>query len=200
MSMAFLAAYCFLLRVPSECLPIVHGFGDERDRQFQAAMFLAGGRLQLKLKRRKNRPLGSEMCSCCALVVGTFAGWLVASRYRKCWCKHDQATCPVHVLGQFVTQFAPGSAIFGGLSPSQASGYLKACLQCLNIAKADLYRPHDLRRGHAEDMRAWGCELAKILHWGEWKSPAFLSYVEASQLEADAVVSAHVDESSEDEV
>ena len=44
-----------------------------------------------------------------------------------------------------------------------------------------------------------GATLAVILAAGEWRSPAFLSYIdEATKLETDVVVEAHVDESDDD--
>ena len=42
--------------------------------------------------------------------------------------------------------------------------------------------------------------LHKILEAGEWRSPAFLDYLDTNELEADAVVEAHMDESSGEEM
>ena len=44
------------------------------------------------------------------------------------------------------------------------------------------YRTHDLRRGHAEDMRRSGCTLAQILQAGQWRSAAFLKYLDEVRL------------------
>jgi hypothetical protein len=45
-----------------------------------------------------------------------------------------------------------------------------------------------------------GAPLWQILEAGEWRSPAFLKYLDLQRLETDLVVQAHVDESeSEDE-
>ena len=43
-----------------------------------------------------------------------------------------------------------------------------------------------------------GATLAEILLAGEWSSPAFLQYLDMYQLERDAVLQAHVDESDGD--
>jgi hypothetical protein len=43
-----------------------------------------------------------------------------------------------------------------------------------------------------------GATLAVILAAGEWRSPAFLSYIDEAKLETDVVVEAHVDESDDD--
>ena len=56
-----------------------------------------------------------------------------------------------------------------------------------------------IRRGHADDLRASGATLYEILTAGQWRSPAFLTYLDIHTLEADAVLQAHMDESSSDE-
>ena len=63
---------------------------------------------------------------------------------------------------------------------------------------AQLYRCHDLRRGHAKDLQESGAPLWQILAAGEWKSPAFLLYLDLHKLETDLVVQAHCDESEDD--
>ena len=68
------------------------------------------------------------------------------------------------------------------------------CL-CAGIAKADSARTHDFRRGHARDLQRQGATLNEILRAGEWRSCAFLSYLDAHELERDAVIEAHVLES-----
>ena len=44
-----------------------------------------------------------------------------------------------------------------------------------------------------------GAPLYEILKAGEWRSPAFLEYLDLEQLERDLVVQAHLDDESEDE-
>ena len=44
-----------------------------------------------------------------------------------------------------------------------------------------------------------GAPLWEILAAGEWKSPAFLLYLDMHQLERDLVVQAHVDDSDSDD-
>ena len=44
-----------------------------------------------------------------------------------------------------------------------------------------------------------GAPLWVILEAGEWKSPAFLSYLDANQLEVDLVLQAHVEDSEEED-
>ena len=44
-----------------------------------------------------------------------------------------------------------------------------------------------------------GASLAVILQAGEWRSPAFLTYLDINRLEGDVVIAAHCDDSSSDE-
>ena len=66
----FVMAYAFMLRLPSEALPIVVGPSDDA-----ASFFKEGDTVVLELKRRKNKPRGSRLV-------------------RKCWC----STSPVCAL------------------------------------------------------------------------------------------------------
>ena len=62
----------------------------------------------------------------------------------------------------------------------------------MGIDNASLYRCHDLRRGHAKDLQESGAPLWVILEAGEWKSPAFLEYLDIHKLETDLVVQVRV--------
>ena len=44
-----------------------------------------------------------------------------------------------------------------------------------------------------------GAQLWQILEAGEWRSPAFMKYLDVHKLETDLVVQAHVDDESESE-
>ena len=107
--------------------------------------------------------------------------------------------CPVHILAPLLAKVPEGTALFKGISPKSALDYLRSVLNELKVPKAMEYRTHDLRRGHARDLQSSGATLYEILSAGEWRSPAFLQYLDISTLERDMVVEAHVDESSGDE-
>ena len=64
---------------------------------------------------------------------------------------------------------------------------------------ASKFRTHDLRRGHAQDLADSGAPLVDILNAGQWRSPAFLEYLDINSLERDAVLQAHGDEASSDD-
>ena len=67
----------------------------------------------------------------------------------------------------------------------------------LGVQDAHLYRLHDFRRGHADDLFASGAPLVVILKASDWKSAVFLSYLKREDLEARAVLAAHMDELSD---
>ena len=76
---------------------------------------------------------------------------------------------------------------------------LRFLLAVVGVDKASNYRPHDLRRGHAEDLRLGGAPLWKILAAGEWRSPSFMEYVDQNRLEMDLVLQGCLDEESDDD-
>ena len=178
-AMAYLTSYVFLLRLPSECLPICTGsVGNSADGQ--AIIEVNSEKVSLQLRSRKNRPNGS-------LLV------------RKCWCNSCMETCPVHVLGAYYEGLGNDVSPFGHITAAAALEMLRCMLEKLEVENARFYRTHDFRRGHARDMQAMGGTLAEILRAGEWSSPAFMKYLDQDELENEAVVEAHLDESGDED-
>lgn len=174
----FLVTYVFLLRLPSEALGI--SFDGVAFRQGAgASLILCDGLLQLKLARRKNKQFGSVL-------------------QRACWCARCTATCPVHALGAWFAGLPVGTKPFSDITAAGSLSTLRFFLAQLGVKDAALYRTHDLRRGHALDLQQRGGTLREILQAGEWSSPAFLSYLDMTQLELGAVVEAHLAESEDD--
>ena len=60
------------------------------------------------------------------------------------------------------------------------------------------YSTHDFRRGHCMDMVMQGKALQEILQAGQWRSAAFMQYIEKQELECGAVMGAHLEESDDD--
>ena len=178
--MLFLTAYIFLLRLPSEALPIRIGGSGCPDGE-HAVIVATTDRLQLTLRSRKNRAERTVLT-------------------RTCWCAQCELTCPVHVLGAYFAPFGSGVRPFAGFTPASALAILRTLLTELGVADAHLYRTHDLRRGHARDLQARGATLREILLAGDWRSAAFLKYLDIEQLEDDVVVEAHLDPSSDEGV
>lgn len=180
-AMAFLTTYVFLLRMPSECLPIMVADGCTGA---QAIMTVHDDCLVLQLRRRKNKDGGSVL-------------------KRGCWCNKCRLTCPVHVLGKYFRSCPKASHPFAGFCARSALAILRGWLKHFNVAEASMYRTHDLRRGHARDMARSGSRLHEILAAGEWKSAAFMSYQDKVELECEATMQchlrAHLDESSDED-
>ena len=170
-------SYAFLLRVPSEGLPVAaHGSTNARLPVFS----IRGDTAQLYLPKRKNRSSPSTL-------------------YRKCWCKKCPMTCPVHIVGKYFMKLKWGTQPFQRMRPDTVMRDLRRLLMQLHVPEAVEYRTHDLRRGHAEDLRQGGSTLGEILRAGDWKSPAFLQYLDQDQLERDRTAEAHMVDSSDDE-
>lgn len=175
-AMIYVISYACLLRVPSECLPLVAGV---RACTVQAlngshsccAVSETEG-LVVTLARRKNRPAGSRLV-------------------RSCWCFREQSTCPVHAVSKWLKKVAPGSQPFRLVKPDKAITELRRRLQCLGVADAHEFMLQDFRRGHASDLVAAGAPLNTILKAGEWRSPAFLAYLEKHKVENEGIQEAH---------
>ena len=129
----WIIAYAFLLRVPSEALPL-HAGDLTPQCEHTAGLFFRNGEMHLRLRRRKNRPHGS-------LLV------------RGCWCSRSPSTCPVHAVESWLAGLRPGDPLFPGLSAAEALRVLRGLLDFLNVERASEYRTHDFRRGHAEAVR-----------------------------------------------
>ena len=145
----------------------------------QSIIWKDGDEVCLRIARRKNRPNGS----------GTMR--------RKCTCKGGQMTCAIHMLWeQFFEKLDDGEKPWAHIAAGTARSRLRQILCRLDIKEAGKYGTQDFRRGHAEaplcfralyidlipcrlqDMRTSGCTLAEILLAGQWKSIAFLKYLD----------------------
>ena len=174
----FLASYVFLLRLPSEGLPLA----------------------------AHSAPLGSKPVPVLSVTADSVSIWFPSrknriwpsTQVRRCWCSKCPLTCPVHMLGGFFRNLAPGTQPFKHIRPAQALLALRELLAELQVPDASGYRTHDFRRGHAEDMRCNGHKLCEILAAGDWSSAAFMIYLNRMPLECDAVEEAQAGFSDSD--
>ena len=180
LAMAYLCGYVFLLRMPSECLPIRVTSGLAVDSEQQAVITVEDDVISLRLKRRKNREGGSLL-------------------KRRCWCKTCRLTCPVHALGRYFLNCGPGAAPFACFTAPSILKALRSWLGCLGVERASQYRTHDIRRCHARDLQASGATLKEILEAGDWRSASFLKYLDRVVLECDATLAAHLGDCSGEE-
>ena len=97
-ALLFLFSYSFLLRTPSEALPVRVG-KDGGEIDSNAVLFKDGDQLVLILRRRKNKPQGSRLV-------------------RKCTCHRSKTSCVYHEIGALVDAAADGDSLFGGISPN----------------------------------------------------------------------------------
>ena len=179
LAMLCLAAYVFLLRVPSEALLVGAHECIGQNMGTTPVLNVHSEKLELTLPKRKHRLQPTTL-------------------FRSCWCAQCTATCPVHVLGKFFLELPSGAQPFVHMKPHVVMEGLRTLLEGFGVPNARLYRTHDLRRGHAEDLRLGGATLGEILRAGDWKSPAFLHYLNQEQLELDRTVEAHLHDSSDD--
>ena len=107
----------------------------------------AGDYLLVVLKSQKNRPDGSRLV-------------------RGCWCRECPRTCPVHVLGPLLSKRQSGTKLFPHATAAGALRVLREMLDILGLPKAELYRTHDFRRGHAKDLQLSGAWLHAL--WVAW--------------------------------
>ena len=129
-AMLCLLSYLFLLRVPSEALPVVRCCKDS-DVGEQSRLWMDGDELCLQLRRRKNKLKGSLL-------------------RRKCHCAASRSTCPIHVLWKFFVSLPVGSKPFVEFTASGALCRLRALLVKIGIAGVDKFNTKAFRRGHAE--------------------------------------------------
>ena len=103
----------------------------------------------------------------------------------------SKSTCPIHVLGHYLSSLDRGTQPFVHMRPPQIQLALRELLAEIGVDQAHMYRTHDLRRGHADDIRKSGGRLADILQAGDWSSGAFATYLDQHMLERDGVAEAH---------
>ena len=164
----WLTSYLFLLRVPSEALPACKGSPDNPDvAEKQTLIWREGDDVCLRLRRRKNRPQGSGILR------------------RGCTCRGGAThMCAVHGLWDtFLEDLPEGHQPWQSIGPSQARRRLRDLLQRFLVPDAQKYGTQDFRRGHAEDMRKAGCTLAEILRAGQWRSAAFMTYMDQAGID-----------------
>ena len=119
-AMLCLAAYTFLLRVPSEALPMQRGSASGECNEGQSVLVLEGDcHLVLRLKSRKNRPQGAVL-------------------RRSCTCVGRQdKLCPVHVLWrEFFEPLAAGAQPWRHFSPRDVNLQIREVLRILQVCQA----------------------------------------------------------------
>ena len=68
-------------------------------------------------------------------------------------------------------------------------------LAMLKVPESDAYTPKAFRAGKATALAAAGCSLGDILTAGEWRSAAFLAYIDETTLDEAAFLDNTIAES-----
>ena len=105
----------------------------------------------------------------------------------------------MHGLWPYFQQLELGASPFAGITAGKALHVLRGFMEDLGHKQHQLYRTHDLRRGHAKDLQLGGANLHEILTAWDGRSPALFRYLGMFELEAGAVMEAHCDESSSED-
>ena len=170
--------YLFMLRLPSESLPLTRALADGRLlstdpsstpatiglREFQGEQ-----RLVIKLNKRKN-------------TKNTF----IAT--RPCFCGENallpRHNCPIHRFWKAVlANTEPGGKLFPTFEGGDFSRVLRKVLLKLNIADSERYSSHCFRRGAATAILNSGATLSEIMRTGGWASSSFKIYLDMNRAE-----------------
>ena len=106
--------------------------------------------------------------------------------------------CVIHTLWvRFLEKLPHGCQPWIRIGANEARVRLRHALERLGVSDANLYGTHDFRRGHAEDMRKAGCSLAEILKAGQWRSAAFMHYLDEAELDKDLALAVAIGENDD---
>ena len=90
--------------------------------------------------------------------------------------------------------------LFKGVSGSDCLALLRTRLAKTGTPFALSYETKDFRRGDARDLvRKPGSTLREVMDMGQWKSHACQAYLDVDEIEAEAIIEAHILESDSDE-
>ena len=128
--------------------------------------------VSLRLQSRKNLPKGSSL-------------------KRRCICQSHYWLCPVHMASRVCVKLQRElrGKIFS-FSYWSLQNVLRAHLSALKVPDANEYSTKAFRRGTAREMLASQSSLAEVLVAGQWRSAAFLLYIDKMDVEEDAVFAA----------
>lgn len=172
MATLYVVARLFLLRVPSEALPLEYDGSHSR-------LELIGNAAIITLYSRKNSRVPSVL-------------------KRTCVCTNEgRALCAVCAL----KDYAAGSRRTGRLfdvSYNSFLRYLRKDILNAGIDDSHSYGTRAFRRGMARDIIAAGGSLATLLMAGQWSSSAYRAYLQTSSIDEDAIANLVIDASDEE--
>jgi hypothetical protein len=177
---AYVAAYWFSLRFPSEGLPLLLGsVGFDVDRSSGKHLVLGKDDAKIHYDRRKHREHPT---------VDT----------RVCQCpSHPANVCPIHALAKYTKGLRVGEKLFPSMTARSFHKALRRRLTVLHVESAASFSSKSFRRGLPRDVSKKKCSWAQLLGVGSWNSGGgMLSYV--PEAEEGATVEVPTDSSSSD--
>ena len=185
----------FLLRIPSECLPLCRQqAGGDLDSEEQlarrAVIRLPGTKLVIKLNRRKHMASGSRLVRAC-----------ICDEYtRDSLGLHiPQLLCPGRQLWTAIKQKTPvGEPLLPGRNGKRVLSGLRDFAAGREWPRGGKLGTHSFRRGAARAIPEAGGSFSQLLRSGQWRSSAYRLYLGLGHEEASALASALV-EGSDDE-
>ena len=176
MSECALVQWEFLLRVKSEGLDLFAGPGGTA----KSVLWIDNKNLlNLKLQSRKNRPQGSHLL-------------------RQCRCEDiGIQCCAVHRMAVRLQRTEVGSKVWG-FKEAALQVEIKRSLAALKHPTAEQFSFKAFRAGRATELAQLGYSLSFILQAGEWKSSAFLRYIDEDAVDHSTFLTAAI-EDGEDE-
>ena len=180
--LAVLIGYEFLLRVKSEGIPLQ--CGDPREEKVlmpgrHSAVWAQNDRLYVRLQRRKNRSHGSLLT-------------------RRCRCSTLASdVCVYHRALFFLQRFTVGDCLFD-FNHQKFLKDVRRFSVILGMPHASDITFKSFRAGKATQLAAQGVSLGDIVNAGEWKSNAFLRYVDEDLIGPNGLLD-HLAESIDEE-
>ena len=190
-----LIGWPFLLRIPSECLPLRRQqAGEDLDSEERlarrAVIGLSGTKLVIKLDRRKHMAPGSRLVRAC--IFDEYA--------RDSLELHiPQLLRPARQLWPAIREKTPvGDTLFLGWNGKRALSGLRGFAAGRNWPRGGKLGTHSFRRGAARAILEAGGSFPQLLRSGQWRSSAYQLYLDLGHEEASAMASALVDGSDDE--
>jgi hypothetical protein len=163
--------WAFLPRVQSEATPALRGTASDivelaPHKHSAVWLNLTKNVVAWRLQRRKHRPNGSllkRQCECNDLMESGIA--------------EPEAYCIFHRLLKHMSSIKDGECLWT-YTAYQFCQALRSLLSQLGETRAQSLTLKAFRAGRATHMASAGCSLGDILLAGEWRSAAFLKYVQ----------------------
>ena len=159
----YLLSYWFLLRVPSEGLPLVLSVSHASPPPHSKLIIVSADTTCLVFGRRKNDDAPST--------------WT-----RSCKCNLSPELCPVHTLAKFTARLVPGNPLFPRLTKEAFNRTLKRRAHTIGLAGAEKASSKAFRRGHSRDLHDADCPSARLMKYAGWRSRAIFSYVPIAKI------------------